>query len=457
MALVVLAPALVIPAVSRGQESVPEEPQEVDDSQNESPPPPKKKINVNRRRAVPAVTQETRAGTGQDESPAGDDELIEIQAPAPDPVWPTWSAANDPARQPIFAPVGYYDLVRPPDGISPGEEGQEYQRAVASEADLFYHEATCLPPIDLFRPDGMAPAGVFGDHTLNTGGRILLSHRFKNQAFDGLGDGTHSVSTASVLSSFPLAPTSMTSQEHFFLFEYGPTDDLTFQFIMPIVLFKIDYVDRFGNRSFTDTTDLYDLQFNTMYVLYRGEQQQVHLNMGLRTPNGVFDGLGQFPTPTSPNLTYPMRTSDGTFDLLPGLTYRGQSDNWTWGTQALGTVRLGINRYGYRLGDEGNFNGWVSRKVTDWVSVSTRLNGVVWGNINGADQRLNPDLVPTNRTNLQGGQRLDILFGLNFVIPSGMLQGQRFGIEGGLPIFQNLYGPQLRETYQLWTNLTLTF
>src|SRR6202040_3971412 len=117
---------------------------------------------------------------------------------------------NDLAKQPIYAPIGQYDLVRPPDGISPGEEGQEYQRAVASEADLFYHEATLLPPINLLRPDGMAPAGVFGDHTLNTGGQILLSHRFNNTSFDGLRDGTHGVSTASVLGAFPIAPTHET-------------------------------------------------------------------------------------------------------------------------------------------------------------------------------------------------------------------------------------------------------
>jgi hypothetical protein len=455
LVILVFVLGLVLPSLGFGQEADPDSPPAVNNangarrtrrSGKQQPNVPTKK-----------VAQEGRSPTDNDESPISVDELADIHGPAPDPVWPTWSAANDPARQKIFAPIDLYDLVRPPDGISPDEVGQEYQRAVASEADLFYHEATCLPPIDLLRPDGMAPAGIFGEHTLNTGGRVLLSHRFSNQAFDGMRDGTHSVSTASVLGAFPLAPTSMTSQQHFFVFEFGPTDDVTFQFILPIVLFKIDYVDRFGKRSVTDVTDPYDLQFNAMYVLWRGDQQQVHLNMGLRTPTGVFDGLGQFPTPTSPNLTYPMRTSDGTFALLPGLTYRGQSNNWTWGAQALGTVRFGINRYGYRLGDEGNFNGWVSRRLSDWVSVSTRLNGQIWGNIFGADQRLNADLVPTNRTNLQGGQRLDVLFGLNFVIPDGLLQGQRFGIEGGLPVYQNLYGPQLQQSYQLWTNFTLTF
>ncbi len=184
----------------------------------------------------------------------------------------------------------------------------------------------------------------------------------------------------------------------------------------------------------------------------------MHANLGVSTPIGIFDRLDQpTPTPTISNLTYPMRTSDGTWDFLPGLTYRGQSHEWTWGLQGLGTVRFGINKYGYRLGDEGNFNAWLSRKLTDWVSLSTRLNGHVWGNIYGADQRLNPDLVPTNRTDLQAGQRMSILFGTNFMIPEGFLRGQRLGIEGGIPIYQSLSGPQLQQRYEIWSNLSIIF
>ena len=391
-------------------------------------------------------------------SDSSDLEETHIQEYPPDPPWPTWTVADDPLKQPVSDPAGYYHLVRPPYGFAPGEEGQEYERVVGNEADLFFDQATCPPPIDiLLRPDGMAPAGIFGDHTLNTGGRVLLSHRFNNAAYDGLLTGTHSVSPASVLSQFPITPTRETAQTHYFLFEYGPTDDFTFQFILPIVLRKIQYLDRSGDHLVTDITDLYDLQFNTMYVLRRWDRQQIHLNLGLSAPLGVFDELGQVPTPTSPELTYPMRTSSGTWDFLPGLTYRGQSDDWTWGAQALGTVRLGINRYGYRLGDEANLNGWIARKLTDSVSTSLRLQGQIWGNILGADKRLNPDLVPTNRTNLQAGQRLNLMFGLNYVIPRGLFQGQRLGIEGGIPVYQNLSGPQLQQGYQLWTNLSITY
>ncbi len=374
-----------------------------------------------------------------------------------DPVWPAWTAANDPSKQPIFAPVGQYQLVNPPPRILDTTEDRVYERIVGNEEDLFYDCATCPPAIDLMRPDGMAPAGVFGDHTLNTGGRVLLSYRFNNTSYDGLLSGTQSVSNANVFNNFTLAPTHATFQTHYFVGEFGPTEDFTFQFILPIVERRIQYIGQAGQRPVTDVTDLYDLQFNTMYVLWRAEHQQIHLNIGMRTPNGIFDQQGQVPTPTSPELTYPMRTSDGTWDFLPGITYRGQSDYWTWGAQALFTKRFGKNKYDYRLGDDATLNFWISRKLTDSLSASARLNGQLWGNIVGADHRLNPDLVPSNQTGLQGGRLLNILFGMNYVVPSGVLQGQRLGVEGGIPIYQSLLGPQLQQRYEIWSNVSIAF
>jgi hypothetical protein len=298
---------------------------------------------------------------------------------------------------------------------------------------------------------------MFGEHTLNTGGRVLLSYRFNNTSYDGLLNGTGSVSTASVFNNFTLAPIHETAQTHYFVAEFGPTDDFTFQFILPVIDHRMEFVNAAGQHFFTDVTDLYDLQFNTMYVLWRGNRQQLHLNIGMRTPNGIFDEQGTFPTPTSPSLTYPMRTSDGTWDFLPGATYRGQSDYWTWGTQILGTKRFGKNKFDYRLGDELVLNAWLARKLTDSFSASVRLNGDLWGNIVGADHRLNQSLVPSNVPGLQAGRLLNLLFGANYVVPTGVLRGQRIGVEGGIPVFQSLMGPQLQQRYQLWVNVSLTY
>jgi hypothetical protein len=380
-----------------------------------------------------------------------------IPSPAEDPAWPTWTAIDDPVRQPVYPRAGYYDLVRPPFGLYPEEEGQEYQRFVASEADLNFNEATSPQPIDIYRPDGVAPAGVIGDHTLNTLGRVMVSYRYNYTGFNGMLDGSSSISTGSALARFPLVPVNGTAQNHLIMMEYGSSDDLTFQAILPIVQRHFNYVDALGNHSATDMTDLSDIQLYALYVVQRSEKQQIHLNMGVQIPTGIFIDQGDTTTPTSPALTYPVRSSDGTWDFLPGFTYRGQSDDWTWGVQGLGTVRFGVNKYGYRLGDEGNFNAWIARKLNDSTSLSGRLNGHVIGNIFGSDQQLNPNLVPSNNPNLQAGQQLNILFGLNYVIPGGFLRGQRLGVEGGIPVYQWLEGPQIRQTYQIWTNLTILF
>jgi len=43
-----------------------------------------------------------------------------------------------------------------------------------------------LQSIDLYRPDGLAPAGVFYDHTLTQRLRVLVSYRYLQTSFDDL-------------------------------------------------------------------------------------------------------------------------------------------------------------------------------------------------------------------------------------------------------------------------------
>jgi hypothetical protein len=84
------------------------------------------------------------------------------------------------------------------------------------------------------------------------------------------------------------------------------------------------------------------------------------------------------------------------------------------------------------------------------VSTSARLNGLIATNGRGADPNIDPNLTPTNRINLMGGQRLDLLFGLNYQFPDlPRLPGSRLAIEPGFPIYQSLDGPQLRVRWLL--------
>lgn len=66
-------------------------------------------------------------------------------------------------------------------------------------------------------------------------------------------------------------------------------------------------------------------------------------------------------------------------------------------------------------------------------------------------------MVPTADPNLRAGERLDILFGLNLFAVDGPLAGNRLAVEGGLPIYQRLDGPQLETSWRIQIAWDWTF
>src|SRR5439155_22913506 len=131
------------------------------------------------------------------------------------------------------------------------------------------------------------------------------------------------------------------------------------------------------------------------------------------------------------------------YDILPGLTYLGQTTKWAWGAEFVPTVRFGRNEHNYRLGDQYRISTWAYRGVAEWFSVSLRADAQIWEHIHGFD----PDLArldePTKDPSAQGGRRVDVLPGINFYVPRGFFKGNRLAIEFGVPVYQSLNGPQL--------------
>ena len=185
----------------------------------------------------------------------------------------------------------------------------------------------------------------------------------------------------------------------------------------------------------------------------------LHFNLGLSLPTGSIDeqdrtpGMGGFGTRQLP---YPMQLGSGTVDVKPGITLVGQKGDWSWGAQAMATIRIDENKANYQLGNQVEASSWIARRLSDWVSSSFRMRSLTWGNIHGRDTRIptsgmgvNGFAVPTADPNLRGGTRLDALFGANFYIRRGFMKGHRFAVETGLPVYQYLDGPQLQTDWTL--------
>ncbi|MGD1914215.1 MAG: transporter [Rivularia sp. (in: cyanobacteria)] len=306
------------------------------------------------------------------------------------------------------------------------------------------------------RPDGHAPIGVMGDHT-HKKGEFMFSYRYMFMNMDGNRDGTNSLSDSEVLEDFAIAPVDMTMEMHMFGAMYAVSEDVTLMAMVPYVTKEMEHLTRSGRRFTTNSEGIGDIKTTALYTIFDRDKQRVHLNLGVSFPTGSINERDDTPAGNDQILPYPMQIGSGTFDLLPGITYLSQSKKGSWGAQALTTLRLGKNDNGYRLGNKYQLSGWVGRNWTDWLSTSVRLTGTTWGDIDGADDRLNPMMIPTADPDLRSGTQVNVGFGVNLYAPEGDLQGSRLAMELELPIYRDLDGPQLETDWQLTLGLQSSF
>ena len=308
----------------------------------------------------------------------------------------------------------------------------------------------------MMRPDMAPPQGVIGGMSPKQG-VIMPSLQYMHMHMDGNRDGADDVSTAEVLSRFPVAALNMDVDMLMAGLMYGITDDISVMAMIPYIWKSMDHVTRTGVTFTTDSEGFGDLRLIGGYDIYRSGGHTIALSAGLSFPTGSTDERDD--TPAGPNqlLPYPMQNGSGTFDLLPGITYTGRSEDWSWGGQFNAIVRLGENDDNYTLGNVYSASVWGARRWVDWLSSSARLIGEVVEDIDGADPRLNPLQAPTADPNLRAANILSLGLGLNFLVPSGPVEGVRLSVEGIIPLVQDLDGPQLERDYMILVGLRKAF
>ncbi len=306
------------------------------------------------------------------------------------------------------------------------------------------------------RPDGHAPIGVMGEHT-HEEGEVMLSYRFMFMEMDGNRDGTSGISTSRVLEDFMVSPTEMDMEMHMFGAMFASRDWLTTMIMIPYVELSMNHVTRSGATFETTSSGLGDIKITNLINVFEIGDHKIHLNAGVSLPSGEIDERDDIPVMAQAKLPYPMQLGSGTFDLLPGATYLGQTDNFSWGLQGIGTVRLGRNDNDYSLGNRFDATTWVAARINDLFSSSLRLAWAAWGNVEGADSDLNPMMVPTADPNRRGGDQLDLGIGLNFYVPKGSLSSSRLAIEWLFPLQRDLDGPQLETDWNLVAGWQMAF
>lgn len=294
---------------------------------------------------------------------------------------------------------------------------------------------------DHARPDSHAPIGVMGDHLMREG-EVMLSYRYMRMEMDGNRDGTDRVDVP--LPGYMVSPLAMDMEVHMFGAMYAPDDKLTLMLMLPYTSISMDHRVNMNSKEFTtEANGIGDVKLTATYGLFAEPGIDFLFNLAVSAPTGSIDEQDRTTGPNEVHLPYPMQLGSGTWDFIPGLTFVQTKADWSWGAQALYTIRTGSNDNGYTLGNRLEATTWVAKRLAKSTSLSVRIKAMDWDNIDGSDDKLMlpPTAVPTADPNLRAGKRVDALVGINFVPMA--LTSLRLAAEAGAPIYQSLEGPQL--------------
>lgn len=330
------------------------------------------------------------------------------------------------------------------------------------------------------RADGHAPIGVMGDH-MHKAGEFMFSYRFMQMSMEGSRINRDEISPLEIAQTIPnifntelaipgqpptlrVVPTEMTMDMHMLGAMWAPSDDITLMAMGSYIIKEMDHVTFAGGvpaEELTNddiiggfTTQSEGFGDTTLAALFRWTETDVitsHILVGLSTPTASIDETDQVLAPNGATptlrLPYPMQLGSGTFDPKLGYTISGRNGDLGYGVQGSAVWRLYDNDQDYQLGDEYALDVWGSYAFSPWLSASTRFHLQSVGDISGRDPQIVAP-VQTANPSFQGGDRIDISVGVNWAGQSGLLKGQRLGAEVGVPVYQDLNGPQLETDLQ---------
>lgn len=327
---------------------------------------------------------------------------------------------------------------------------------------------------------GSAPAGVMFDHMLHEAGDMMIGYRYMYGTQSG--DMLHNTSPVadSLIANnacgdavCSLKPGYMNMHMHMLDIMYAASDWLTLmlmpQFVdmnMSLQGLQSDNEDVLHKHA---TGGVGDIGAYALVKLFQEPGHSLHTALGITAPSGQSDiklnpgGHQHAANPgAAPDLGgyihYGMQLGSGTWDFKPSLTYNGQYQQWSWGAQSNGTVRMqSQNPSGYSLGNIFQTSAWGGYQVLDWLTTTVRGVYTAQSAINGGFNGTHPTDGTVDYAGNYGGRYWDVGFGLTAAMPEGEWSGNRLGFEWLQPVSDNVNGYQLQRQGALSATWSYTF
>ncbi len=318
-----------------------------------------------------------------------------------------------------------------------------------------------------------APLGVFGAD-MPAAGRLVLSITPVFANLSGIKMGTRTVWNEYIVSTVPfflnpkqtvrIVPQNIAAATQIVGLNYGVTNNFSMVLTAGMAERNLDALTFKGTsgirplgHSYPSTAGLVDFSLSGVYRVYQDNMHRIQVNLGFALPTGVNNATFSsflLPDGTRSNIRgfYGMQPGAGTFDIMPGIVYGGNLGPWSWGLTYRARLPLGPNRQGYRWGDLHEFNGWAGYTWTPGLTTTFRVAGTIQGPIRGFDPEIHGPAVPANPL-FYGGQRVELFGGA--VIGGKFIgfENTTLAVEAGLPVYQNLNGPQIMKNWQAGMSL----
>ena len=310
--------------------------------------------------------------------------------------------------------------------------------------------------------DHSTSRGPFGTRALGLRpGQLRLQARYFLNEGSGLRNRSSSISNERAFAErgYEYVPTDQRNEMTLFELAYGVTEDLTLSVEVPLHDKTWDNVTSTG-QEFRQTSDgVGDIQLWAHNKWFAWGQEQAFWSAGLSLPTGSFDETGFRPSSAAPVvLPFQMQLGSGTYDLSGMMSWSGYDGKWSWGGNILQTWRLfGPNDRRYTLGSYREAVLWGGRNLTESIVATLRVKYHRQGDIHGQDPALSRARSPSEHPDQQKVKRADILAGISFYQGEGYLKGLRVGLEAGLPLWQQLRGPQIEKDYFAGIGLQWSF
>ncbi len=344
---------------------------------------------------------------------------------------------------------------------------------------------------------GHAPAGVLFDHMLPEAGDFMVGYRYMWNSQGGpMLHGADRVTDPAIVANgcggdqCYLTPDSMAMHMHMLDLMYAPANWLTLMLMPQWMDMDMALREPIGSpegglpgnvgghlnhhtQNNHQTGGIGDLGMYALFKLFDNNTHHFHVTAGLSAPTGDVDiqfrGNHQI---AGGFQHYGMQLGSGTWDFKPSVTYTGHLDDWSWGAQANGIVRMeNNNESGYRLGDLFQATAWGGYAINNWLSASLRGVYTVQGRLQGQypnsnNQFQDPDTSeyssilkfgPMDYPQNYGGRYWDIGFGLSAMVPSGDLAGNRVSVEWLQPVEDDVNGYQLERDGALSATWSVAF